>query len=422
MKDDSNNSDSPTPNDAPADKPVAENTVDTAETPSTTDSSTDNLVATSAGEDDTTLRPSAGTNEPTDSVVTSKPGGKKKWMMIGGIIAGAIVLLGGIGAAAYNVWYQNPDKVIGDAMVNALHAKSLAYTGSMTVKDKGGSLLGDVKLTLEGKNTRTDSELNVKLTLAYGGKDYVIAGSGVADKDGNLYVKVNDAKKLVDNFTDGMELPASIATIVTKIDSKWIKISAADLKDVSEDYSKTQKCTSDVIKKYENDSAAINQVVDLYSKNRFIEVTQKLGSKNGSLGYVIDGNSEKAKAFVKGLNDTTIMKAMVACDASFKLDSNDLASDTKSDSKSTTRVEVWVDRWSHQLTKISMTDVSDESDTSLVFEPIFGGDVTVTIPKDAISLSELQADIQKAQDEYVQALGVGVGVDTTSAIDFSSEL
>jgi len=307
-------------------------------------------------------------------------------------------------------------------MVNVLHAKSLAYTGSMTVKDKGGSLLGNMKLSLDGKNTRTDSEVNVKLALTYGGKDYVISGSGVIDKDGNLYVKVNDAKKLIDGLTGGVELPPSFTTIIAKIDSKWIKISAADLKDVSEDYSKTQQCTSDVVKKYENDSAAINQIVDLYSKNRFIEVKEKLGSKNGSLGYLIDGNNEKAKSFAKGLSDTTIMKAMVACDANFKVEASDLTSETNSDSKSKTRVEVWVDRWSHQLTKISMTDVSDDSDTTLLFEPVFGKDVTVSVPKDATLLSELQADIQKAQEEYIQALGMGTTVETTSNIDFSSEL
>jgi len=423
MQDNNNSPNTPTPNDESRDEPpVVEDTSSTPEVTPTPDSSNDGLVATDASEDDTTVPPSAGADKSTAGVVSSQPGGKKKWMVIGGIVAGALVLLGGIGAAAYNVWYQNPDKVIGDAMVNVLHAKSVAYTGSMTVKDKGGSLLGDMKLTVDGKNTRTDSELAVKLTLAYGGKDYVIAGSGVVDKDGNLYVKINDTKKLIDTFTDGMELPASITSIVTKIDSRWIKISATDLKDFSEDYSKSQKCTTDVVKKYENDSAAINQIVDLYSKNRFIEVKQKLGSKNGSLGYVVDGNNEKAKSFAKGLNDTTIMKAMVACDDSFKIDSGDLTNDTESDSKSTSRVEVWVDRWSHQLTKIAVTDTSDASDTSLVFEPTFGGDIAVTVPKDTISLSELQADYEKAQAEYLQAMGVSTEVDTTSALDFSSEL
>lgn len=420
MQDDNNNSNPPTPAEVPADEPVIENTDDTLETSSQAPSD-DNLIATPASEDDTTLRPMPSTNEPSGVAPLGQHGGKKKWM-IGGIVAAAIVLLGGAGAAAYNLWYQNPDKVIGDAMVNVLHAKSFAYTGNMTVKDRGGSLLGDMKMTVDGKNTRSDGEVNVKLTLAYGGKDYAITGSGATDKDGNLYVKVNDTKKLVDSFTDGMVLPASIAGIVTKIDNKWIKVSAADMKDVSDSYSSTQKCTTDVIKKYENDATALNQLVDLYSKNRFIEVKEKLGSKNGSLGYVIDGNSDKARSFAKGLNDTTIMKAMVACDANLKIDSSDLMAETKSDSKSTTRVEVWVDRWSHKLTKLSLSDVSEDTDMSAVLEPTFDGDVTVTAPKNAISLSELQADIKKAQEEYIQALGFDTSVTTTTEMDSSSEL
>ena len=34
----------------------------------------------------------------------------KKGIIIGSIVAGALIVLGGGGALAYNLWYQNPEK------------------------------------------------------------------------------------------------------------------------------------------------------------------------------------------------------------------------------------------------------------------------------------------------------------------------
>lgn len=51
-----------------------------------------------------------------------KPSSKKKWIL-GGVIAGLIVVLGGAGAWAYTA-YQDPNKVIVDSVVNLLTDKN----------------------------------------------------------------------------------------------------------------------------------------------------------------------------------------------------------------------------------------------------------------------------------------------------------
>ena len=339
--------------------------------------------------------------------VVSGKSNKKKKLIIAVIIVAVLAVLGGAGAAAYNLWFQNPDKVLGDALVNAVRAKTLTYTGSLDYKAKTSTSSfapSHMKLSVDGKSTTVDGEMNVKLALTYGGKDFNLSGAGIYDKDANFYFKVNDVRKTIDSVinTSSIEIPKEIDDLITKIDGRWIKVSVDDTKEFSQKYADRQKCMKDTLKKYEDDKEVTKEIVDLYNKNKFIVVTDKLGSKDGSLGYVVEGDTAKGKAFVKGLNDTKIMKELQKCDESFKLDPDDIKDD--SSDKSDSRFEVWVDRWSHQFTKFNLTGKDDEGDTALLFEQKFNQTVSVTVPKDALSLSELKADIEKIQQDYTDRL------------------
>ena len=53
---------------------------------------------------------------------------KRKLLLIGALIVGVSIVLGGSSAAAFTFWYQNPDKVLGDAFVQAIRSKTVTYT------------------------------------------------------------------------------------------------------------------------------------------------------------------------------------------------------------------------------------------------------------------------------------------------------
>lgn len=344
---------------------------------------------------------------------------KKKRMIIGVIIVAVLAVLGSGGAVAYNLWFQNPDKVLGDALVNAVRAKTISYTGSLNYTAKASTSSfspSQMKITVDGKNTNVDGEVNVNMAMTYSGKEFKLSGSGIYDKDANLYFKINDIRKTLDSVlgSSAIEMPEVINNIITKVDGKWIKVSVEDTEEFNKEYSQTQTCLKDTLKKFEDDKDATNEIINLYSKNRFIVVKEKLGSKNGSLGYVIEGDTDKSKAFVEGFNDTKVMKELQKCDESFKLDADDIKSNSTDETNG--RVEVWVDRWSHQFTKFNLTDKSDEGDTTLVFEPKFNQSVSVNVPKDSISLSELKSDIEKAQQEYIDSLSAGGNTLSSSSL------
>jgi hypothetical protein len=340
----------------------------------------------------------------------AKKSNRKKFIIIG-VFAGVLALLIGGTVAAYNLWYQNPDKVLGDALVNTLKAKTVTYTGSFDMNVNETGLAGDasdkmnLSVKIEGKSSHTVGDVNVAISMKSDGKTYSISGAGIIDKDANLFIKVSDLTKLLKSLPEESEysygkLPSYYKTIVDKVDTKWIRVSSDDIREFSDDSAKTQTCVEDVFKKLQDDKELSNELLKVYKDNKFIVVDEKLPAKNGSLGYVIDIDSSKSKDFAKAADKTKFAKELQKCDESFKFSSSS-SSSSSNDSDTKTRVEVWIDRWSHQLTKVSFTAEGDEADGMFVVEPKFNQSVAVEAPKDFIPLKDLRKDIEDAYAQYM---------------------
>ncbi len=339
------------------------------------------------------------------------PKKQKKWL-VAAVVAGAVVLLGGGGAAAYTFWYQNPEKVLGDAFANALQAKSATVTG--TINMKGDSSGSETTIEMTAKGDMSQGEVNVTLSVKESDQTIKVTGSGVYDKDGNLYIKVNDLAKNIDTL-GGSSINEMFGSVVQKLDGKWLKIAATDLKNVSEDYSKVQTCVTAVQNKFATNKSARDEIVAAYQNNKFVVVKENLGTKDGSLGYVIDADQVKVKSFVAALNETTLVKDLVKCDSTLAFNTDDITSDS-TDATATPRVEVWVTQFTHQFSKLSLSDTSDGTTTSMVLQPTFNSNVTVTVPTEVIPLSELQADIEAAYQKWFTEM---MGSDDFSTFDMS---
>jgi hypothetical protein len=337
--------------------------------------------------------PPVSTTTPPPAFSAKPPQKKRKGLLIG-IIAAIVVVLGGGGVAAY-MWYQNPEKVVTDSVVNAIKAKTIKYTGSITVT-------GDSKMKIEvtGANTSSTSDLNGKVTFTMEDKEYTLESDVRFDKNSDLYLKVKNIDGLVKAYREAIppQSQGAFDKLVAKINDQWIKISADDLAVFSEEASKQQKCVSEAIKKFQNDQTAINEVADVYKKNKFIKVDQNLGNKDWSLGYTLTGDEKAAESFMKGLKDTKLYKSLHDCDpASFTVDEKEQSKEITKDDKNDTRVELWVDFWSHKITKVNMTNKEKDTknETSVIFQPKFDEKVEVATPDKSITLKQLQADIEE---------------------------
>ena len=347
---------------------------------------------------------------------------KKKKFIIGGIIAGAVLLLGGGTYAAYALWYQNPEKVLTDAVSNVIRAKTATYSGTLAMDTKDVK----VRVVFDGKQaSELNGEGNAKITLTSQGKDFVVNGSALVDKDGNLFFKVGNLKTILDDVLKQSGMTSSpFDELVAKIDNKWIRVSADDLAEYDKDAGKAQTCLTDTMKKIQNDKAVHDSLVKAYENNKFVVIDSSLPGRtiNGvdSMGYKLSLNNEAAKKFAEAVNEMQFMKDLQKCDSSFesfKLDASDMKSTTGTTSTET--VEVSVSRWSHEFTQLKVTGKDDDASGEFILEPIFGKDVTVAAPTDFMTLKELQAEIEKVTQSFGSMMGETQV--TTSEMDIQYE-
>ena len=335
------------------------------------------------------------------------PKKSKKPLFIGLIIAGVLLFLSGGTALAYNYWYQNPDKVVSDAIVNTITAKSVSATGTFEIETE------DYKLNVvaSGKTSpEAHSQVAVKISYSADDINVTVDGQGIYSAEGDIYVMLKDIKKLIASIeeqSDGQISFEVFGGVIEKVDGKWVKIGKEDLGDFSEEYEKTQKCFADISKQLEEDTsfrrAVEDETKELYQNNKFIIVDEKLGSRTingqGSLGYLLSSDDEAADAFFTGLADTQIGKKLKECDQSVTFE--DIVGQTaKEDEGTETRVELWVSRFGHYITEFNVRSNEDGTKASLVLNPIFNKDEVVEIPTDAIPFSEVQADIESALEDY----------------------
>ncbi|MEI6850359.1 MAG: hypothetical protein WCK26_00145 [Candidatus Saccharibacteria bacterium] len=347
-------------------------------------------------------------------VTSTKPAGpnwlKNKKLIIGLVIAFTIVLIGGGTTLAYTSWYQNPKKVLADAVINMVTAKTSIYTGKFTMNmDDRYSEKMNIEVNVDAKQADATGSVDVGFKIVYSGKTFQLSGSGLYDSKGDLYVKVQDLKSIVAELktTLGSGMPQSVIDaidkFVNKIDGVWIRVSSDDMKTYSDSYSTTQKCLNKAVDNFKKNQNDTKEVTNLYQKNQFIAIDDELGETNGSSGYLLSLNYTALKSFAKGFKSTKIYTDLKACDSSFNIDEEQIQEPEKSsDDTSEVTNKIWISTWGHQITKFE-TKVSGKGEYSknlalLTVEPKFNQTVTVSAPKDFITLTDLQTYIEEMYD------------------------
>lgn len=356
-------------------------------------------------------------NQPKAPVTKNR---KKKNIALFSIL-GVLALLLILGLVLYFVWYQNPRKVVGDMVSNTLWSKTPSkydMTSTVTSKDV------DIKLTGNGAGTILNgSQATIKADISIKMNNQPITTTlnvdTVVDKDFNMYMKLKDAKKtaaqLEDAFfsasPDAKSLNAEqkaeakkmiagyVDPVVSKLDNQWVKVTKDDLKQIDPKLEKLQPCIAETATMFVNDREVKNQLTDAYMKNEFLKVEKELGNKNGSIGYTLGIDKEKANKFGEATKDSKIAKKVKDC-AEQVGSSTDRASKNVNEqtADATNEINVWIDQWSHKLTRVEMTTKSKDGSTTAKTEQniSYSGVPAVTVPSDARSASEVAKEIQAA--------------------------
>lgn len=345
--------------------------------------------------------------DPTAAVaaVGPAPQKKKKGLIIGIIIAAALVLIGGGSALAYNFVYQNPEKVVGDAIIGAVSAKTVSLDGKLNFDMKGQYTLD---LTIDADTSTSVSGVNAKLAYKDDQIDYTVDGSAFYNVEGELYVKFVNVRETITALGEEIDI-SYFEDLITKIDGNWIKITNEDVGSFSEEYKKTQQCLTDASKSFTEDKAVTKEVSDLYRKNKFIVIGKSLGSKDingvGSLGYEVSGDKAKAEAFVAGFEDTQYGKKIKECDPSIDFSEmfKSISEGEVDPNDPKLNVEIWASRFGHELTELNANIEDDEAALNAVINPVFNKEVKLDKPTEFITFEELQTEIQNAYMAYYMA-------------------
>lgn len=335
-------------------------------------------------------------------------------MMIGIVLAALIVLLGGGSVFAYTFWYQNPDKVVHDAVMNAVQAKSLTATGKISYKTNGATV--DIALNTHSKDGNGEVSADAKIIIDNDTMKHDFTANGtVRVVNDTVYVKLKGIKTIVEDMTgeSGGQIPSYATSIFNKIEDKWISIKPSDYQEMDESIAKQQTCVTDLMKKLQSDKKMTNELTQLYKNNQILVIQDKLGSRKvnniDSLGYKVTANKDAAAGFARGLEDTAFGKELKNCngDIDFKEIANNIAKDSSSD-KNTPAIELWVSSFGHTITEVNVNGKEDNGNDSLslMMQPTFNKAEAVEAPTDATPLKTILEDIQSLLKAQYGSSGV----------------
>lgn len=310
-------------------------------------------------------------------------------------------------AAIYALWYQNPDRVVTDAVVRALGARTTTLTGNLKV---GNALSVDFN---GGSAGAKGAKLTFNTTTKVDDRSQTFGTDVVLDKDGNLYMSAGGIKgALGSDLVADAANPGSYASILQqKIEGKWLKITSTELQPYSKRVASIQSCVQTVFNKIQDDQPLLKEATDIYVKNKFIVVDKTLGSRDGSTGYSVHVDYEKLAGFLGKFKETEIYKQLHDCDsATFDLNIDEFIKSIKGSSVKVTQLELWINP-NHDLTEVKSTGaVLNGMSGDLVLKPHFNEEVKIIVPSSTVSLSELH----QFMEEGTRALALSKQSDATS--------
>lgn len=374
---------------------------------------------------------------------------KSKKKLILGIVAAVVAVFAIGGGSAFAAYYMNPEKVVSDAIVNEITARSQISNGSFIYTD--GKNKGKISLTFDSKSDTPNfkGQLNAKLAVDYEKYDFEIAGGGMLSDTGNAYFKFDGVEKAINKYINEPEIKVytdkspklknSLIAFAKKIDGKYIKLSKTDIQDFwkNYDHSKAKACYSKVFEDLDKNSIQKKQIYDAYEENKFVKIKDQ-GSENingvDSVKYGVGIDMVQYNRASNALEETIFAQNMQRCQDELtgeKTLQEDLTAEEKKekqkredeDSKEEqkeadkAKVNLWISRWGHQFSKASASYENDEEKTKYLLNINYRQDqkISVADPKESIPLSEFRADIEKIQNEYYSAYSGGQSSSLTAS-------
>lgn len=283
----------------------------------------------------------------------------------------------GSAAAAYGLhaWQQTPEKVVADALTNAVQARSMAY---------------DVKVdsptmplaAIQGSYSDQISQVSATVRTEYPGDLSTMSGSIIATSK-SLYVKVANTSQVIKKIVPASQeriVNALLPIIQDDIDHKWIKLAVSDASYL-QDFTKVSSCVVDAAKQLSVSQSARTKLMNVYLANSFFDV-KEVKSQPGSGTYQLTIDQQRFQAFIDALQTTDNSVPFSKC-------RQELTQVRKS-SVHLSVIELEIDKTSRHITLATIT-TTGENATTIKIIPSFKRTVVVEEPKDVVQFDSLKS-------------------------------
>ncbi len=364
-------------------------------------------------------------SQPEQPIKTASPAikpKKKKTGLIIGIVTGSLLVIGIIAAVlVYFLWWQNPNKIVSDAIVSSFTMNKATTKGSVSIDSPEIKVEADINYSGVREGS---SKFDIKMKMTPRVKldqTFSINLEGIYINEGSSYIKIDGVEKALEEVIENAmnkeiekrgyvltpsqqkefdaakdQVVAQFKPIVDKFDGKWLEVKDGDFDGYSSSGAE-RNCHNKVFTALMKDKSMSNELFQAYRQNSFITVKRSIEDRNGGKGYEIDLDSKeaksKAKSFFEAVEKTEFGKRMAECDE----ESGEMRSTGSDNSDIKDAVlKIWVDPMSHQLRAFEVSAVSkkDDSKIEVSFDINPGEAEPVEAPSDAESFKEVMESLE----------------------------
>lgn len=330
-----------------------------------------------------------------DKQTTKKKRTSNKGIFVALGVAVALLVIIIVGIVLF---FQSPERQLASGFANLVTAKSIGVDGTINAITENGTY----KTTIDAKTNKKVTGADIKFEYA-GLRDSKLNGTfqTVVAEDGSLYVKVNEAEKFMGSFAtsfigsmlsgpsgaltaEQQELAlAPVRNTLTdagkKMEGKWLKVTQSELRSLMGGTESETDCYSAFARTLESNSGARNSLSASYMKYQFINIEEKLEAEGTAQGYRVSIDQTKLKEFKDSVADNEAVKQLGAC-------GQDILTLGASDSMNDQSVDIWVDRFSHSITRIKYDKAEDGNTTAVDLKLSYDVNVDVATPTDTTDL------------------------------------
>lgn len=369
-------------------------------------------ATTTAAQFSTPAQPAAA-HTPEAAPFVAPPKRNKKKLVIASVI-GVVVAVMLAAGSVFAFWYNKPENVVLDALQKAVTASSGEFDGTLSANSQD-DVEADLAVTYSlMSNSAGESSGSSDITVNLPDEDDINLKTAFASsKEGDLYLKVENARSLLEQYLGmlGSGDTEMFEGLIAKLDNKWVVITKEDLEELGQSDDQETVCVQDAIKTFQTDEAQQKELEDAYRKNNFF-IIDGLGSEtvNGRFSnhYSVTVDKAKAKNFALALPESRVFKAVDECvEDDFVTTWRELINDEAAtdDTNAEENVEIWIDMWSHELTKVKLSASNKDDGLDIVADANlrFNTNPSVTIPVADTTVDDLREEAEKIENALMQS-------------------